>query len=151
MRVQVPPGAPKFMKTSAGLILTNGIVLLGCHSTNNSFWDLPKGEIRENEDPLKTCIRETKEETDLDIPSTTTYPIKDMGVFDYIKSKKLHLFALNIPILPPVRYMKCNSTFEMHGKTYPEVDDFKYIKFEEINEYFTPNMVNVLDKILHGI
>jgi hypothetical protein len=28
--------------------------------------------------------------------------------------------------------MKCSSTFERYGKDFPEVDDYKYVPFNEI-------------------
>ncbi|GGC99132.1 hypothetical protein GCM10007216_32370 [Thalassobacillus devorans] len=43
-------------KLSAGLILSNGKMFLGCHSTGNWFYDLPKGEVGEEEDPRSTSL-----------------------------------------------------------------------------------------------
>ena len=49
-------------KESAGIVITDGDVVLGCKSYQ---WDLPKGEIEEGEEPIDAAIRETQEETGL--------------------------------------------------------------------------------------
>ena len=51
-------------KVSSGLVITDGKVVLGCKSYK---WDLPKGEIEKNEEPIDAAIRETKEETGLSV------------------------------------------------------------------------------------
>jgi len=63
-------------KTSAGfLIQSRGLYLIG-HSTqdpnyiysdSDSFWTIPKGIVEENESYLMAAIRETLEETDLNL------------------------------------------------------------------------------------
>ena len=35
-------------KVSAGIVITNGRVVLGCQASRNN-WDLPKGEIEEKD------------------------------------------------------------------------------------------------------
>ena len=47
-------------KVSAGVVITNGRVVLGVKSYK---WDLPKGEIEKGEKPIEAAVRETKEET----------------------------------------------------------------------------------------
>ena len=54
-------------KISAGTIIKlNNSILLG-HSTNNAHWDIPKGMIEHNESPIDTAIRETFEETNIQL------------------------------------------------------------------------------------
>ncbi|WP_085505361.1 NUDIX hydrolase [Thalassobacillus devorans] len=133
-------------KLSAGLILTDGEKFLGCHSTGNWFYDLPKGEVGEGEDPRSTCVREVKEETNLDVPKEE---LVDLGVFDYNPKKDLHLFLLKVDKLPDTAEMSCSSYF-IHPytkKETPEVDGYKYLRFGEQENYMTKNMVKVINEV----
>ncbi|WP_082233138.1 NUDIX hydrolase [Halobacillus massiliensis] len=132
-------------KISAGLILTDGEYFLGCHSTGNWFYDLPKGGINKNERPIDACIRETKEETNLDIEKEE---LVDLGVFSYNPRKDLHLFAKFMCDLPSTELMSCSTEF-IHYYTKektPEVDGYKYIRFCEAGEFMTKNMQKVIIK-----
>ncbi|MFG6120121.1 NUDIX domain-containing protein [Thalassobacillus sp. B23F22_16] len=133
-------------KLSAGLILSNGEMFLGCHSTGNWFYDLPKGEVGEEEDPRSTCVREVREETNLDIPKDK---LVDLGVFDYNPKKGLHLFLLKVDKLPNTAEMSCSSCFihRYTKKETPEVDGYKYIWFGEQENYMTKNMVKVINEV----
>ncbi|TLS36553.1 NUDIX hydrolase [Pseudalkalibacillus caeni] len=133
-------------KLSAGLVLTAGEKFLGCHSTGNWFYDLPKGEVGPDEDPKETCIREAKEETDLDL---SEHDLIDIGVFDYNPKKNLHLFLAKVEEFPPVDAMSCSSCFihPYSKKETMEVDGYNYISFSEKEKFLTKNMAKVLDKV----
>ncbi|MFG6115384.1 NUDIX domain-containing protein [Halobacillus sp. MO56] len=133
-------------KLSAGLILTDGEKFLGCHSTGNWFYDLPKGEVGGAENPKETCIREAKEETSLDVPADH---LVDLGVFEYNPKKNLHLFLWKVEELPDTDKMSCSSFFihRYTEKETPEVDGYKYIRFGEQVRFMTKNMVKVTEKI----
>ena len=133
-------------KISAGLILTNKTHFLGCHSTGNWFYDIPKGAIEENETPLEACIREVKEETNVDVSNES---LIDLGVFDYNYEKKLHLFLLIKDDLPSTDNMVCTTYFTQAktGEERPEVDRFRYIPFKEKKQFLTENMRRVIEKV----
>ncbi|WP_028784771.1 NUDIX hydrolase [Thalassobacillus devorans] len=133
-------------KLSAGLILTDGEWFLGCHSTGNWFYDLPKGEVGRDENPKETCIREAKEETNLDVPKEQ---LVDLGVFDYNPKKNLHLFLWKVKELPDINEMSCLSFFihRYTEKETPEVDGYKYIRFGEQASFMTKNMVKVIKEV----
>lgn len=133
-------------KLSAGLILTDGEWFLGCHSTGNWFYDLPKGEVGQYENPKETCIREAKEETNLNVPADH---LEDLGVFDYNPKKDLHLFLWKVEDLPDTDEMKCSSYFihRYTEKETPEVDGYRYIRFGEQENYMTKNMVKVINDV----
>lgn len=133
-------------KVSAGLILTDKKSFLGCHSTGNYFYDIPKGAIEEGEEALEACIREVSEETGLKIKNEN---LIELGVFDYNYEKNLHLFLLLKDNLPNPTEMNCTTYFTKTktGEKLPEVDRFRYIKFEEKEAFLTENMKRVIQNI----
>ncbi|MBM7553548.1 NUDIX domain-containing protein [Thalassobacillus pellis] len=137
-------------KLSAGLVLTDGEKFLGCHSTGNWFYDLPKGEVDSEEEPLASCIREAKEETGIDVPSDE---LIDLGEFEYNQKKNLYLFVWKVEKLPSTERMHCTTYFTHYytGKETPEVDGYKYIPFTESQQYTTKNMDKVLQKVFEEI
>lgn len=136
--------------TSAGLILTDGFHFLGCHSTGNCFYDLPKGTIEENEEPIDACVREAFEETNLTVNKEE---LIELGVFSYNRYKNLHLFCLYTNELPNIKELTCNSFFYHPGKKQncPEADGFKYIEFDNMKYFVTKNMYKVLSDIKEKI
>jgi len=137
-------------KISSGLVLTDDNYILGCKVGYGSRFDIPKGIIDKNETPLNACLRETKEETGLDI---NPVDLKSYGKFDYLKgkfAKDLYIFKLHTNNLPDIRKMKCNSFFtdRVTGNQKPEVIGYKYIPINEMNKYFTKSMTTVLQKVI---
>ena len=51
------------MKTSCGVLLTDGAALLLGHATGSARWDIPKGEADLGEDHAACAARELREET----------------------------------------------------------------------------------------
>jgi putative (di)nucleoside polyphosphate hydrolase len=131
---------------SCGVIILNekNEILL-CHVTGQKHWDIPKG-LNENEElPISTVIRETKEETNIDLIKGK---LIDMGGFPYNKKKNLYLFKYfdnNIDL----NSLKCVSTFE-HFYTkelMPEVDEFSFFDFQTAKTKVCGSMKNVFDKL----
>jgi 8-oxo-dGTP pyrophosphatase MutT (NUDIX family) len=128
---------------SVGLVLTDGERFLGCHSTGNRFYDLPKGAAELGETPRQTCVRETREETGLEIDAER---LLDLGVVPYNRQKDLRLFALTVPELPDAASLSCSSVFvhPYRRVVLPEVDGYLHIKFEEAAAFMTTNMANAI-------
>ena len=132
--------------TSAGLILTDGKVLLAGRATGLGKYDLPKGRIDPGETALQAVVRETFEETNLKV---TPKDLTDLGMFKYSSSKNLHLFLMKTDKLPDVKKMKCTSYFTDHNGTKTlEIDKHKYIKIEDLNKYMQDNLVKAIEKAL---
>lgn len=130
-------------KLSSGIVITNGKVVLGCKSTKR--WDLPKGEIEEKEKPIDAAIRETIEETGIVVPKNK---LTELGFFEYTKYKDLWLYLYVPKTLPDVKNMKCTTYFtDRYGNNTLEVSDYKYIPFENIDNYFYHSICKVLNKI----
>ena len=135
-------------KVSAGVILTDGEVFLtGIPAGKKNKRDIPKGGIDEGEKPIEAAIREVKEETNLDIRASQ---LEDLGVFKYTQDKDLHLFLMYTKKLPPVKAMKCTSTFEMYGKQIPEMVGFEYLTIENVNKLYTA-MAPIVKKIMSAL
>lgn len=77
--------------------VSSGVVMLNrqrelfvCHATGTSRWDLPKGVQDPGESALQATLREVWEETSLALEAET---LDDLGLYDYLPAKRLHLFA----------------------------------------------------------
>lgn len=129
-------------KVSAGVVITNGRVVLGVKSYK---WDLPKGEIEKGEKPIEAAVRETKEETGLKLnPKDLT----ELGFFDYTKNKDLWLYLYVPKELPDTSKMKCTTFFEDdEGNKTLEVEGYRYINFRHIERFYYRSICKVLRKV----
>ena len=55
----------------------------------------------------------------------------DCGIHPHNKEKNIHIFIYPTFWFPEITQLKCNSFFELNGKQYPEVDDYRIIKKDE--------------------
>jgi 8-oxo-dGTP pyrophosphatase MutT (NUDIX family) len=140
-------GGTNLKATSVGILITNGSLYLACHSTGNSFYDLPKGLQEEGEMPIEVCLRETKEETGILLNANE---LTDLGVFPYLRNKDLHLFMWVTQELPGTDSLFCASFFEhpKSKKRIPEVDGYRYVSFEESEAVMTKNMARIIQQIV---
>jgi len=124
------------------LILTGQRELLLCHVTGQDHWDLPKGGAHADESPLQAALRETREETGLDLAAES---LLELGRFDYRPKKDLHLFATLMPRFD-VAQLSCESHFSQlaTGARLPEMDGYDWFGFERIGELCTAKMAAVL-------
>ena len=117
------------MIISAGIIITDGKNILLGHSTGNSHWDIPKGEVDMGEDYIKTAIRETSEEFGIIYLEND---LIDLGLYSYLKKKNLYLFKAIVTELPNPESCNCSSFFlTKKGIELPEIDDFKIFSIKE--------------------
>lgn len=116
--------------------------LLLCHVTGRDQWDLPKGGRRFGESALQAALRETREETGLELSSAT---LRDLGRFDYSPTKDLHLFAART-VRFDVAGLHCASHFWQHftGRRLPEMDGYGWFGFERIGDLCPPKLNAVL-------
>ena len=129
------------------LILNASHQILLCHSTGNSWWDIPKGHCDEGETPLQAALREVQEETSLVLHGPA---LMDLGVQQYLKSKDLHLFATRLTTALDPKTCVCTSYFPHYktGKPTPEADDFAWVDFAEVSLRCAKNMTRVLTQTL---
>ena len=101
------------------------------HATNSrGGWSIPKGLKDEGEDELTAAIRETEEETGVNIKELNVTAIHPLPHVRYRKQKKmlapfLVITDSDLEHVQPV----CRSL--VNGK-YPEIDRFKWVDLEEM-------------------
>ena len=132
-------------------VISCGVVILNsrrevfvCHTTGTARWDLPKGLAEEGETALETTVRETWEETSLSLdPKMLT----DLGHFDYLPTKRLHLFAVRVATDAfDIKACRCHSTFPHHATGLPtlEVDGYAWKPLDRIDTWCGKNLTRVL-------
>lgn len=137
------------MKTSCGILIVNEFeeLFMG-HSTGNKFYDIPKGELDEGESVIDCALRETIEETSIDLRDKK---LLDLGLFKYNSAKNLHLFLVFLP-KDEIKLDKlvCNSYFEDYYTKVlkPEVDEFRWVKTESLESFCAKSMGKVLTKLV---
>ena len=130
-------------RLSCGIVVLNEHAeLLLCHVTQQDHWDLPKGGAHDGESALQTALRETHEETGLQLADAA---LLDLGRLEYRARKDLHLFATLMPRFDP-RSLRCASHFSQHatGERLPEMDGYGWFGFARIGKLCTPKMAAVL-------
>lgn len=120
------------MQLSCGVILDTPRGWLVCHATGTTHWDFPKGGIEPGESPLDCAIRETLEETGLDLHHFRMNFV-DLGEHAYIRNKRLHMFYLKYDEEIDIKQLNCSSFVrnERTGASYPEVDYYDFVSREE--------------------
>lgn len=134
--------------TSCGVIivnLNNSRQILGCKPFNKkeNRVDLPKGKMEDGETPLETAIRETREETGIDLSNVE---LTDLGLFKYRPEKDLHLFTCSIDL--DLTTLKCDSMFLLGDRKCPEVESYEWIEIDSIKDRFYISLGPILEKIL---
>ena len=130
-------------RLSCGILILNPQrELLLCHVTGQDHWDLPKGGQHDGETPLQSALRETREETGLELEAAA---LLELGRYDYRPKKDLHLFATLMPRFN-VGLLRCDSHFSQWGtdRRLPEMDGYDWFGFERIGELCTGKMTAVL-------
>ncbi len=132
-------------KLSVGLILTDGTVFLAVNPTGRRIYDIPKGEVDRGESLKQTLIREMEEELSVNISKWSNRLI-DMGQFEYMSHKDVHVFVLILNDLPPASNMKCTSMFMLNGRPTPEVIRHRYVSFDDL-DIFNPYMKKIIKSV----
>jgi 8-oxo-dGTP pyrophosphatase MutT (NUDIX family) len=139
------------MKTSAGVIIINSKnQILGCKPYGTSGTrlvnnlDIPKGHIEEYEMPIQAAIRETLEETGIDL---STSKLEDFGLFPYLRDKNLHLFKC-VNFDADITQLVCTSYFESYGREVPEIIAYEWVEMEEVATKFYKSLFPLIQKCL---
>ena len=133
---------------SAGTIVSDGQFILAIRPFNRTDasgnYDLPKGHWEEGEELVQTAVRELQEETGFVIPPDW---LVDLGRYDYIPLKDLHIFFCAVDALPQVNTLKCTTFFDYKGRQVPEAVGYKWVPIDELHWFF-PSLKKVLEQAL---
>jgi 8-oxo-dGTP pyrophosphatase MutT (NUDIX family) len=129
----------KVKKRSAGVVVTRRIdgerryLLLRCYN----YWDFPKGEIEQGEDPLQAARRESKEETDLtDLRFLWGEVYTETPVYAKGKVARYYLAEspageVSLPVSPELGT--------------PEHHEFRWVSYEDARSLVNERIAAVLD------
>jgi 8-oxo-dGTP pyrophosphatase MutT (NUDIX family) len=128
--------------TSHGvLILSADAELLLCHATGGRHWDIPKGMADPGETSAQAALREAREECGLDLDPRA---LRDLGRFTYRPDKDLWLHAALVERVDPAQCV-CSTFFtDRWGRLRPEMDAFRWVRFEDVATHCARNMALVL-------
>jgi len=130
---------------SSGVIVTDGQLLLLGHASRSPRWDIPKGGVEPGESFAAAAIRELLEETGLAAPPEA---LTEIGLFPYLRTKDLALFAWVVPDLPDPKTLSCGEFFTLaDGTRLPEFDRFGLFTHEEALGCVGKNLARLLAEI----
>lgn len=131
--------------------------LLVCHPTNHAadFWSIPKGKSEEGETMIQAALRETFEETNIDLTTTDAILSFNVHALDPVnyghKKKMIYPFVYVENIYTTINWdeleIKCNSNVTAERGGFPEMDDYKWLSIEEARPLLHDTQAACLDKI----
>lgn len=132
-------------RTSCGVIVTDGNLLLLGHATRSPRWDIPKGLAEPGEAPVDAAARELREETGLEVPAGA---LTSLGVHRYLPGKNLALFVWRPATMPDPAALVCASVFPTSGgASLPEFDRFALFAWDDATTRVGRNMARVLAEV----
>jgi len=126
-----------------GLIFADGKMLIIRPRWDSPKWNIPKGEIHLEEDPLTCAKREIEEETG--ISPDLYYHVIDLGLHSYLPHKDVHLFAIVLKNKP--EKLICNSFFTEGGKKTPEVVAFDWVPWELVPSRVSTPIQKIIEQV----
>lgn len=137
--------------TAGVFLIRNDLKVLICHPTkvSRNFWSIPKGKIEKDESNSDAAIRETYEETNIDISNWTilhnlspvVYPNGRKKLYGYV------LFEWQNKIDFSKFELKCNSNVPEKLGGYPEIDDFAWETLENAKKFVHSSQIKCLEEI----
>jgi ADP-ribose pyrophosphatase YjhB (NUDIX family) len=138
---------------AAGIFLVNKEKqVLICHPTNHpkDVWSIPKGKIEDGEEPVDAAIRETYEESNVDLSKAESFIPLEVQNYSH-KKKSIKAFLVLESKNPDVDFdsfeFKCNSNVPEERGGFPEMDDFVWVDIEIARDLLHPTQIASLDKI----
>lgn len=134
------------------IINKNNKVLI-CHPTNNkpNVWSIPKGKVEALETYVDACVRETFEETNIDLSAYKDKLIM-LDSVNYSHKKKMLipfvLFENDCQYLDlSLVTIQCNSNVPKERGGFPEMDEYKWVTIDDARKLLHDTQVACLDKI----
>ena len=143
----------KYKTAGIFIVRKDGQVLI-CHPTNHAsnVWSIPKGRIEPNETLLDAALRETLEETGLDLRLFNNFKITYLGCEVYKNNKKevngfLFQEQSNSDFDWDSVTLHCDSLVPLEIGGFPEMDDYKWCDLESAKDLVHPTQGLLIDKI----
>jgi len=139
------------IKTAGIFLIRNDHHMLIGHPTKHKpeVWSIPKGQVEENENIIAAAIRETFEETNIDVSDYKV--IYELEPAPYPKMKKILygvvLFESENPFNFHLFDIKCNSNVPLELGAFPEMDEFKWVSFDEAEHLVHAAQINCIQQI----
>lgn len=142
------------MATTHGLIIVDKRLRVLCvHPTNSpdNVWSIPKGGAEEGETSIQAALRETFEETNLDLYSNNFVNeyYEYIGCFPYgVRDKQLkaHVMYFNKSLSKMELDLKCN--VKVDGSNELECDRVEWKDLSTALRYLHHTQVKALEKVL---
>ncbi len=141
------------VETAGVFFINKDFKLLIAHPTGHDFWSIPKGKLEKNEKSIDAAIRETWEETNVDLGPVTKWYELDTIRYKHGKKKLKPFIAFedeNPKIISDNFVFKCNTIVGKKAKWnagLPEMDDHKWVSIEEAKDLLHYTQVECLDYI----
>ena len=138
----------KRRRTSCGVVVTNGALVLLGRFARRELWDVPKGVAEPGEAFVEAAARELREETGLEAPPGA---LRSLGVHRYLPAKDLALFLWRVEAMPAEGDLRCTSFFRAaDGAVLPEFDRFAVLPWAEALPRVGRNLQRVLGEVRAG-
>jgi 8-oxo-dGTP pyrophosphatase MutT (NUDIX family) len=135
-------------RTSCGVVVTNGALVLLGRFARRELWDIPKGVAEPGEPFAEAASRELREETGLEAPPGA---LRSLGVHRYLPAKDLALFLWRVEAMPAPEGLRCASVFRAADGTWlPEFDRFAVLPWAEALPRVGRNLQRVLGEVRAG-
>lgn len=149
------------MINSAGILIKSKDKILLCHATyikelegtnklENNRWGIPKGKIDDGETPYQAALRETLEETGLDLKQIGILPdnkiYKQLNYKSVKKEKTLYVFLVE-DSLGVLQNKKLSCSTLVTNTNYPENDDFVWIEPNKAKSIIYRSQLKLLENI----
>lgn len=97
------------------------------YATDHAFWDFPKGKIEEGENKRQAALRETKEETALDVTLNNDF---EQSLSYFFKDKDSHMVSKDVTFF--IGQATTKDVTLSHEHIY-----FKWLEFDEARKQLT--------------
>lgn len=128
--------------------------LLVCHPTNHApnVYSIPKGKIENDETKFEAALRETEEETNINLNKLNGFNVYELESVTYKHGKKtLHPFLFlenNDSVIDwETIEIKCNSNVPESRGGFPEMDGYLFVTLKEAETLLHDTQVLCLDTI----
>jgi 8-oxo-dGTP pyrophosphatase MutT (NUDIX family) len=141
------------IKVAGIFLIRKDLKVLICHPTKHKddIWSIPKGRVEEGEELTEAAIRETFEETNIDLSNwihmLTLEPVpypkskSNKVLFGYALLESQNRISFNLFDL------KCNSNVPLDIGGFPEMDGYQWVTFEKAGSLLHAAQVIALEQI----